>query len=245
MSDRKNEHRIRTRLRRMILVRDGFVCQSCGRAPIGARVLARHRNLPRDWSQYSWLEIHHVNGNHRDSRPINLATLCSLCHRHFTQQIGCAKACGHGKRYFTHDSLCTCHPESRFSFSLLPNGRRVSRKYRGRHLPESALYYFIEPFYQDWLLRSWNRKAKSRLCRLARKRQIDREERAEDKWWMQAQGKEYWLDIRPYSSITYHSDRECAYRITRTIKTIVKGRQFVGRNKRFKKWECSPCHACI
>jgi hypothetical protein len=244
MSDRKNEHKIRSRLRRMILVRDGLVCQNCGRGPAGSRILARNHRLPRDWSKYSWLEIHHVNGDHRDPRPSNLATLCYYCHWLVTQQTGCAKACGYGIRFWSHDSLCPCLPDNRIKYSLMPSGKRVGREYRSRTWPKTRLYRYGD-FYQQWLLRPWNRLASSRECRLARQCEIENEKRAENKWNEQAQGREFWLETSPSSHITYHSNPNCCDRGSRSIKAITIGREFVGKGRRFKSWNCIPCAKCV
>jgi intracellular multiplication protein IcmJ len=53
-----------------VLERDNHTCWFCGfRAP-------------------KWQEVHHLNGDHADNRPENLATACSFCH--MTQHIGLA-----------------------------------------------------------------------------------------------------------------------------------------------------------
>ena len=48
------------RLRLVVLRRDGWTCQRCGR--------------------HAPLEVHHVNGDPGDNRPENLTTFCRACH---------------------------------------------------------------------------------------------------------------------------------------------------------------------
>lgn len=54
-------------IRMFILRRDGFYCTSCGAA--GEQL-----------SGTAKLEVHHVDGNWKNNRPQNLATLCEECH---------------------------------------------------------------------------------------------------------------------------------------------------------------------
>ena len=53
------------KIRDQILKRDRFVCQGCG------------------WRSERWQEIHHKDNNHNNFDPMNLETLCPLCHQIF------------------------------------------------------------------------------------------------------------------------------------------------------------------
>lgn len=166
MSTRKI--RVRSKLRLLILERDGFTCRDCRRKKWIRRRRQGHFGGPRrwefsgNWSPFRWLEIHHRDGDHTNQVRQNLVALCISCHRYYTNQTGCAKACGKGHRYWDHDDLCTCIPSNRGRFSLLPNGKRVRKGAFG-----SRLYSHVEevhPIYQSWLLRTWNPKADPRKC---------------------------------------------------------------------------------
>lgn len=50
-------------VRRLVLIRDNFICQSCG------------ENRP------NFLEVHHKDGNHNNNYADNLITLCIHCHQ--------------------------------------------------------------------------------------------------------------------------------------------------------------------
>ncbi len=53
------------RIRKEILERDDYTCQACG------------------IRSEKYMEVHHINGDHTDNRPENLATLCPMCHAVF------------------------------------------------------------------------------------------------------------------------------------------------------------------
>lgn len=52
-------------IRQRILQRDDYTCRACS-----------IRSM-------KYMEVHHINGDHRDNRPENLATLCPMCHAVF------------------------------------------------------------------------------------------------------------------------------------------------------------------
>lgn len=66
-------------LRLEVIKRDGGSCRICGyRSPGGA-----------------YMEVHHIEGNHRNNSPENLLTLCPLCHS--CHHIGLAGIKGNGR----------------------------------------------------------------------------------------------------------------------------------------------------
>lgn len=58
-------------VRPSILERDDFTCRFCN-----------FRSVPTK-KGVSWQEVHHLNDNHADNRPDNLATACGFCHQCF------------------------------------------------------------------------------------------------------------------------------------------------------------------
>lgn len=61
-------------VRRRILDEDEHTCRFCG------------------FKAQSWQEVHHINDDHADNRPGNLATTCMFCH--LCQHVGRAGAVG-------------------------------------------------------------------------------------------------------------------------------------------------------
>lgn len=61
--------------RESVFDRDESRCQYCG------------------FVAHKWQEVHHLNGDHSDSTPVNLVTVCNLCHQvHHCGQAGARQA---------------------------------------------------------------------------------------------------------------------------------------------------------
>jgi intracellular multiplication protein IcmJ len=59
-----------------ILKRDKYTCQYCGFTTIPDR-----KASPDSLEFSGYLEIHHINNNHKDNRDENLVSLCPFCHQ--------------------------------------------------------------------------------------------------------------------------------------------------------------------
>ncbi|MBI2102896.1 HNH endonuclease [Candidatus Woesearchaeota archaeon] len=80
-----SNERLFQQLKPEILERDGHACQWCHKSPAEQRGQSGHN-----------FHVHHINYNHKDTRPDNLVTVCTSCHaRTNTIQYG-----GEMKEYF-------------------------------------------------------------------------------------------------------------------------------------------------
>lgn len=59
--------------RSIIIKRDKWVCKCCGA-----------RTVETETAKQGYFEIHHIDDNHHNNNPSNLALLCPLCHSTFT-----------------------------------------------------------------------------------------------------------------------------------------------------------------